>query len=215
LHFPWANQKALIELNYAAKFLEPSHIVQLGDILDCYSYSRFPNSLNITTPEKEIKVGREMAQKFWADMHRAAPDASLHQIPGNHEERPLKQIMRAAPALEIPIMEWMKKLLTFDGVQSIYNPQDELEINGTIFHHGWSCTPGFHVRHFLQSTIHGHTHHANLTFLLAGLKLLFEMDCGMLADQFARPLLYRNSATCKWTPGFGFWDALGPRFCPL
>ena len=180
-----------------------------------YSASRFPNSLNIMTPAQEAKSGRAQAEAFWKDMQKASPGVKCFQLWGNHEDRAWKQIMRNAPALEKMFEKPMSELLRFDGVTTLASSLDELEIDGTLFHHGWSCRPGYHVQYFMKNVVHGHTHHAGVTYLNAGGKTLWELDCGVLADFKARPMLYRATVTSKWTTGFGWIDGWGPRFCPL
>lgn len=200
---------------YAARHLQPTHAVHVGDLLDLYSASRFPNSLNIMTPEREAREGRRMAVQMWKDVQAASKGVECFQLHGNHEDRAYKTLMRNAPALEKLFEKPLADMLRFDGVTTLGSSLDELEIGGTLFHHGWSCNPGFHVRHFLKSVVHGHTHHAGVQYLRAGSKTLYELDCGVMADFNARPMLYRASVTCKWTTGFGWIDGWGPRFCPI
>ena len=195
--------------------IKPTHIVQIGDLYDFYSYSRFPSSLNITTPHREVREGRWMAERMWKDLQTAAPFAKCFQSLGNHEDRPWKLMMRAAPALEEMMKQPLHDLLKFPNVTSMTSSLDELDINGIRFIHGWSTKPGFHVAYFSKNVAHGHTHHGGVEFLRRDGKTLFELDCGILADYNAQPLIYRSTKTSKWTPGFGVIDAYGPRFCPL
>lgn len=191
--------------------------MQIGDLFDMYNYSRFPTSLEVSKPSDELESGKSMANHFWAEINKHCPESKCFQMFGNHEERVMKSIMRQAPALEalMKIKDPVAYLLTFPNVTTLYNPLDELEIGGSVIHHGWSCKPGFHVQHFLRNVVHGHTHHGAVTYLRTGGKTLWELDCGVLADYNARPLIYRSSAMSKWTTGFGWVDGWGPRFCPL
>ena len=214
-HFPFVDKKRLAKTISYVPTLKPTHIVQIGDLFDFYNFSRFPKSNNVATPNAEVRDGRWMAEAMWRDLKNAAPNAECFQVWGNHEERPFKRIMENAPALEKFLDKSLKEMLSFPGVTTMGGILDELEINGIIFTHGWSTQPGYHVKYFSKSVVHGHTHHGGTNYLRLNEKTLFELDCGILADYFSRPMIYRSSMTCKWTPGFGWIDSLGPRFCPL
>jgi hypothetical protein len=214
-HFPFVDKKRLGKMIERSGDLGPTHMVQIGDQFDWYNASRFTKSHNIMTPEDEIKRGRDMAEKMWFDLKRKAPKAQCFQLWGNHEERPMKRLMEKAPELESLLKKPLQDILTFPGVTSTKGPLDELVINGIKFHHGWSTQRGFHVNYFQMSVAHGHTHHGDVFYLRREGETLFELDSGILADFNSDPMTYRSSQTCKWTPGFGFIDELGPRFCPL
>lgn len=214
-HFPFVDKKRLAKMLSAVESVRPTHVIQCGDVFDFYNYSRFPSSPNVATPHREVREGKWMAGEMWAAVRGLAPKASCFQLYGNHEERPFKQILRSAPALEELLKEPLQSLLTFPGVTTMSGPLDELDINGIRFIHGWSCKPGFHVNYFGRNIVHGHTHHGGVTYQRANGKTLWELDCGVLADVMARPMVYRSTMTSKWTPGFGIIDGMGPRFCPL
>ena len=78
-HFPFASDKALKALyRFAAKIsaTEPiTHMVQVGDLYDFYSCSKFPASRDLMTPVEEIRRGRSQAEAFWAKLQDIAPDA--------------------------------------------------------------------------------------------------------------------------------------------
>lgn len=214
-HFPFVDCKRLGEVIYAANDLRPTHIVQIGDLLDFYNYSRFPTSLSVAMPHREVREGKWMAGDMWEKLHQACPKALKFQLYGNHEDRPWKQIMRSAPALEEFLKAPLKSLLEYPNVVTMGSSLDELDINGIRFIHGWSTQRGFHMRYFQRSIAHGHTHKGDVSYQRINGKTFFELDSGILADFMARPMIYRSTLTCNWTPGFGWIDGLGPRFCPL
>ena len=214
-HFPFVNKRHLAALIDAAKELKPTHIVNVGDTYDMYSFSRFARSLDVMTPKQELKKGRAMAEKMWKDLQAVAPGAKCFQVLGNHEERIYKRLMDAAPEYESLIGQPIKELLTFPGVRTLKSSKSELEINGIVFVHGWSTSPGYHVRYFNKSVVHGHTHRGSVVFSARRKKPLFELDCGFIADLNALPLEYRETKTSQWHAGFGFIDKYGPRFIPL
>lgn len=214
-HFPFVNKKALTHLIDLASELRPTHIVNVGDTYDMYSFSRFARSMDIMTPKQELTRGRKMAEKMWTDLQAAAPQAVCFQVLGNHEERIYKRIMDVAAEYESVVSEPIRKLLSFPGVRTLKSSKSELVINDIVFVHGWSTSPGFHVRYFGENVVHGHTHRGSVQFVAHKNKALFELDCGFIADINALPLEYRETKTSQWHIGCGFVDDLGPRFIPL
>jgi UDP-2,3-diacylglucosamine pyrophosphatase LpxH len=214
-HFPFVNQDHLASVVSAAKELKPTFIVNVGDTYDMYSFSRFARSMDVVTPREELRQGREMAECMWADLQKAAPKALCFQVLGNHEERIRKRIMDRAPEYEAILERPISELTEFSKVTSLGSSKSELVINDTVFIHGWSTTPGFHVRYFLQNVVHGHTHRGGVSYVAVKGKTLFELDCGFIADADSLPLEYRETKTSSWHPGFGFIDKFGPRFISL
>lgn len=214
-HFPFVNKKALEKLIALAKELQPTHIVNVGDTYDMYSFSRFARSMDVMTPKQEMKKGRAMAEKMWAAFQEAAPKAKCFQLLGNHEERIYKKIMNVAAEYESVIAEPVRKLLTFPGVYTMKSSKSELTINDIVFIHGWSTSPKFHVGYFHQNVVHGHTHRGSVSFIAIKGKALWELDCGFIADNNALPLEYRETKTSQWHTGCGYIDKMGPRFIPL
>lgn len=214
-HFPFVNKKALKRLIETAKELKPTHIVNVGDTYDMYSFSRFARSLNVLMPKDELRKGRAMAAQMWKDLQKAAPGAKCFQVLGNHEDRIFKRIMDAAPEYESILAQPIAKLLSFPGVRTLKSSKSELEINDIIFVHGWATTDKYHVRYFGQNVVHGHTHRASAQYLAHKGKAIFELDCGFIADLNALPLEYRETKTSQWITGFGYIDKFGPRFIQL
>lgn len=214
-HFPFVNKKALARLIEIAEEFQPTHIVNVGDTYDMYSFSRFARSMDIMTPKQEIERGRVMAEKMWVNLQKAAPKAKCFQVLGNHEERVFKKIMNLAAEYESILEAPIRKLLSFPGVHTLKSSKSELVINDIVFVHGWSTTAGFHVRYFLQNVVHGHTHRGSVQFISQKGKSLWELDCGFIADQNSLPLEYRETKTSQWHTGLGLIDKYGPRFVPL
>ena len=214
-HFPFVNKKALEKLYEIAKAEQPTHIVNVGDTYDMYSFSRFARSLDVMTPKQEMKKGRKMAEQMWARLQAAAPKAKCFQVLGNHEERIYKKIMNVAAEYESIIEEPVRKLLTFPGVYTLKSSKSKLVINDIVFIHGWSTSPKYHVGYFHQNVVHGHTHRGSVSFVAIKGKSLWELDCGFIADSNALPLEYRETKTSQWHTGCGLVDKYGPRFIPL
>lgn len=220
LHFPWSDQKSLKRVYDAIEDLRPDVVIQLGDVLDLYAWTRFARSLDVMTPREELEAGIGDYQVFWKTVKKiVGPKKRLIQLGGNHTDRLVKTAISKAP--ELAHLIDIKKALLMDGLEVHASAHDEVEIDGVLYVHGWMSGIGKHARYFNQPVVHGHTHTGGLwtqTFRKSGTKgthVLFELDCGHLADPFQVPLMYRATKTVNWTKGFGVVDEWGPRFCPL
>ena len=214
-HFPFVDKKHLKSVISAAKEHKPTHIVNVGDTYDMYSFSRFTRSLDLIKPKEEISAARSMAEGMWKGLRAASPKAECFQVLGNHEERVIKKLLDKNPEYESLLEDSIDGLIRFEGVQNLESSKSELVINDIVFVHGWSTTPGYHVRYFLQSVVHGHTHRGGVTYVAHKGKTLYELDCGFIADVNALPLQYGETKTSTWHPGYGYIDKYGPRFIPL
>lgn len=210
-HMPFADISKLDSVLHLAKDLKPNVIVQIGDLYDLYTFSRFARSVDLTTPAAELEDGRKHALAFWEALTSKSPKSLKFQLRGNHSHRIVKNLLARAPEYESLLAEPIAKLTEFPGVQDMKSARSELEINGILFVHGWSTRPGFHRDYFGQSVVHGHTHHLGLSWKAQKGVPLFELDCGHIADVNKLPLQYGESKTTSWVAGAGFIDEYGPR----
>lgn len=217
LHFPYHNKRALRKIYEAIKKEKPTHIVQIGDLFDQYSFSRFTKK-NITTSTKEVQRGRSVALTFWKTC-RALSKAKCYQILGNHDVRLSKRIAEKVPEAYEFVKEKLDELYTFKGVKTIYDDRTEIEINNIIFMHGYRSRLGDHMRYNGKSTVCGHSHTGGVVFEQRSRRILWELNAGYLADEKSEPLKYRPQSTSKWTLGYGLitWKAgvACPQFVPI
>lgn len=81
------------------KRVKPNKIVLNGDVLDLYEFSRYTKD-----PRKvDIMSAIQWVYKFLEDLREAAPDAEIHWVEGNHENRLIKLLAESAPSL-MPIL---------------------------------------------------------------------------------------------------------------
>lgn len=215
-HFPFTNEEWLRRVYERAKKYKPDVIVQVGDLKDMLAASRFPRSLNTFTPEAEYKLGHTQATGFWEALREASPKAECFQLMGNHDVRPLRQILAKWPEGEMFVDEVMKGLYTFEGVKTIHDPTEELIIGDIAFMHGYLSGTGRHRDFSQMNVVHGHTHKGGVSFRPYMGKTLWELDCGVLADPDSAAMAYRNQKKLHdLTPGVGEIDEDGPRFIPF
>ncbi len=213
IHFPFHNVKALKEAVYAVKHEKPSHVIQIGDLYDQYSFSRFTRK-NILLPEQELAQARRLGLDMWKQIKEKSPGAKCTQILGNHDVRLIKRAEDKLPEAQTLVRESITELYRFKGVQTIEDDRTVSKIGGVSFHHGYLSKLGDHMRNFGTSTVVGHSHTGGVVFEQRSGEILFELNAGYLADETAEPLRYRPTKTSKWTLGFGLITFRGKTACP-
>lgn len=214
LHFPYHNKHALAEVITAIKAEKPTHIVQIGDLYDQYSFSRFTRK-NITLPEAELEAAREESTRMWRNCLSNNSVRMGYQILGNHDLRLIKRAEERLPEAQTLIRHSLLELYKFKGVKTIEDDREVLYIGNVAFHHGYLSKLGDHMRRFSSRTVVGHSHIGGVVYEQRHKEILWELNAGYLADEKAEPLRYNPTLVSKWTLGFGLIDKKGPRFIPL
>lgn len=215
-HAPWHSKHYSDRVVRFVTERQPDVVVQVGDLYDLFSWGRFPRTLNLMTPAQELAEARAAGEEFWGRIRKAAPKAKLFQLWGNHDERPIKQIIAKAPEFETFVAQGMKSLMTFDNVELVDSFRDELIIDNVCYIHGYRARLGQHTAFNLMNTVCGHTHQGGVHYVNHEGRILWELNVGYLADRFAKPLGYTaQRRMSRWTPGIGEVDGHGPRFIPF
>jgi hypothetical protein len=210
IHFPFANLGAISMVYQMIEEIQPTEIVQLGDLNDCYAHAKFPRSHNVITPYEEAKMAREMGLKLWETIRKLAPKASLYQILGNHDIRPHKRVMESYPEGETFLI--FDEYYKFDGVQTHFDIRDPLKLGSTFIHHGHLSKLGAHMELFQGNTVCGHSHRGGVAYKRIGNEIFWELNAGYLGDEKAKPLGYMPTKFNGWTLGCGMEDDFGARF---
>lgn len=209
-HYPFVNKEAEEKMIKFAAENKPQYIVQVGDLLDCYSASKFPRSQNIYTPKEEERLGIEMAQSAWKRLRESCPNAKCYQLMGNHDVRMLKRTLESLPIAEHWIEKYFRELFSFEGVETIFDTREELEIDGILFTHGFLAS-GTHKDFYLKNVIHGHDHKLYVHHRRISGQNIFEMSCGFIGDIDSKALSYTSSKLANFQLGFGWVDKWGAR----
>jgi predicted phosphodiesterase len=215
LHEPFSHERTKAEFVAFCEKFKPDHVVQVGDSIDGYANAKFPKSLNVYTPKEEERIARKNLEEFWASVHNAAPQAKKTMLLGNHCLRGLKRVLESVPSLEHWAERYMQELLTFDNVDTRFDPREEFEIAGVVFTHGFRSGLGEHRDYFLKSVVCGHQHVGGVVFRQIHGRTLFELNAGLAADPQSKGLSYTPTKSVKWTLGWAAIDEWGPRFIPL
>lgn len=214
IHWPFHSQRVIERLYRFVEKEQPEIVLIDGDAWDMYSHAKFPRSHNLFTPREEQESSRQSNQEFWVEIKKIVPDAKCYQMLGNHDVRPLKRVLEVYPAAEDWIKEALKGLFTFEGVETIYDPRQELMLGSVMVHHGYRSQLGAHRDYALYNAIVGHTHRGGTVFRRIRGQTLWELNCGLAGDPEAKGLTYTPQRITEWTPGFGAVNEDGPRFIP-
>jgi predicted phosphodiesterase len=215
VHFPFASPDSLSMVYALCEQMKPDVVVQVGDLYDMFSASKFPRSLSVMTPRAEMEMARQQAVDMWATIHAIVPSASLVQCVGNHDLRPMIRILDKWPEGEDFVKKALEPMLTFDHVKTIFDPTEELVIDDIWFIHGYRSKLGDHMVYNQNKTVCGHSHRGGVVYKPSGNRIIWELNAGFVADPFSAALSYRKQRLHDWTQGCGIIDNLGPRFVPF
>lgn len=215
LHLPFTDWKRVERLYHQIEEIQPHYVIQLGDLLDRFTNSRFARSHDVMTPEEEVEEGRAGAVNFWAHIHKIAPKAKKIQLKGNHDDRLLRQVLERYPEIYSIVKKCDAQMFHFKNVQTVEHSRDGFFIDGVLYTHGHLTQLGQHMQQLGVCVVHGHTHRGGTIFRNHFGKTLWELDCGYLADEKAIPLQYGPTKHLTHVKGFGIVDDNGPRFVPI
>lgn len=215
-HFPFQDSDSIAQALEIIDELKPEAVIQMGDLYDMFSWSKFPKSADLILPKQEIEFAHLAATTMWQGVRKASPNAACYQLLGNHDVRPLKRLLEAYPvgALFFDIGRFFK----FDGVHTMFDSREEflLEIGGhrIAFIHGYKSKLGQHRDHMLINAVCGHSHRGGVDYRQLQGKTIWELNAGFLGG-INEALSYTPQRMTNWTLGIGIVDHLGPRFVPL
>jgi predicted phosphodiesterase len=204
-HFPFHSKRAYKKMLALIKKEKPTHVVQIGDLLDQYVFSKYTRKMEIT-PDFDVSRGLEMAKQMWETIQKIVPRAKCYQLIGNHDVRLSKRISELLPELSGFFSH--KSLYKFKGVWVAPSDRSFLTLFGVKYVHGWLSKSIDHARHFNAPTVHGHRHRPCIEVDRPG---LWSMDVGFMANEKSAPLQYTMSKITKWTIACGIVENGQPR----
>jgi hypothetical protein len=215
-HHPFACQRTLEFIYRFIERFQPEEVIQVGDLYDRYAHSRFPRSQNVYTPEQEDELARKGAESMWREVQKSAPKAKCTQLLGNHDLRPLKQVLATYPQME----RWAEKMLlesmTFEGVETIADHREEYRLPGGVdVIHGHFGRLGQHRDYSLTNVVHGHDHKLGVAYRTVRGMDLWEMSTGFAGDIESKVFSYTPTKSHNCQKGLGALDEDGPRTIAL
>lgn len=216
IHFPWHHEAALQQALALIKTIRPEYVVQEGDLYDQYSFSKYPRSINLMTPEAELLMARGQAEEMWKKVQENAPGAKCFQLWGNHDSRAMRRTLDHLPEAEGFVARGMRDLMSFPGVTLIEDGATELVIDGILYTHTPLSRPGATMNELGRSCVVGHTHVGGVTTKGYEGNITWELNAGWLGNRRAPCFSYHSRRRAhRTTLGIGVVDAFGPRFLPF
>lgn len=131
IHIPFHDEKTLDNVFDCVIDNQPKYIVLLGDVLDCYSISRFTKRPDrIRNLETEINIFYHLMK----DLKKELPNTEIHYILGNHEMR-LEKLILDNPGLYGLRNLGYEKLFRLDELDIAYH-KTKVIIDDFIYYHG-------------------------------------------------------------------------------
>jgi hypothetical protein len=177
-HVPFQNEEVLNKVYNVIKDVKPTHIIHLGDFLDCYSISRF-----LKDPNRIFNLQDELneAQKIIQRINKISPKSKKYLLEGNHEERLFRTLCSLdGPARELIKIDSVRSALSWPSLLDLKNLKWEFVpalkqpllniIPNMILKHGnlvrkfsgYSAKAEFEQYH--MSGISGHTHRLGIYY---------------------------------------------------
>jgi predicted MPP superfamily phosphohydrolase len=214
-HAPFHHRAALSWVLATIEEEQPEVVVQMGDLYDLYGFSKYPRSHNIMTPNAEMDEARAHAEFLWSEVRRLSRGVSCYQLMGNHDDRAMKRIIERSPEHERFVYDGVKEFYSFEGVTTVDDSSEELEIDGVLYHHGHRSQIGQHAAWNRQCTVNGHLHRGGVVYSQEKAGTIWELNAGWLGDREAPVFSYHSQKKRHGTTlGLGLVDSNGPRFMP-
>lgn len=160
IHIPFQDNDTLSIVFDAMVDAQPSHVVLLGDVLDCYSISKFCKRPDrVRNLQTEINIFYELMR----ELKKELPNTEFHYVLGNHENRLERLVLENPGLFGLEALE-PSKLFRLDELGIFYH-KTKVKLNNFIYYHGdcvrkdtsYSAKAEF-MDHKMNDGISGHTH---------------------------------------------------------
>lgn len=160
IHIPFQDDDTLANVFDCIIDSQPQYIVLLGDVLDCYSISRFCKRPDrIRNLQHEIDV----FYKLMRGLKKQIPNTEIHYVLGNHENRLEKLVLENPGLFGLKALE-PQKLFRLDELGIFYH-KTKVKLNNFIYYHGDAVrkdasysAKAEYIDHKMQDGVSGHTH---------------------------------------------------------
>jgi len=182
-HCPFQDSAAIDAALQVIQEFHPTGIYLLGDMIDCYSVSRFDRD-----PQRVLQFQDEIdsLRGLLNDIILEAPAAEIHYLLGNHEVR-VNKWLHSHP--EVSSLECLEPSVLFGlndyGIihheeGEIVRIADHVVTHGSVVRKGSGASARGQIDNYLTSGISGHTHRASHVFRKS-LDTTFQwIECGCL-----------------------------------
>lgn len=170
-HMGFEDQTVLNVVLGVVKDVRPHVVVHVGDLLDCYSLSRFDkNPSRLMSLQDEIDRGRVLLEQ----VAQVAPQAERHLLEGNHEDRLRRTLWSQPGASAVFNLRKIQEACTWENILDLERigwnwipAQGQARVNilpkaitkhGTIVRQKSAYTARAEMDKYGKSGFSGHTH---------------------------------------------------------
>lgn len=181
IHIPFQDDKTVKLVFDCLADYQPKNVVLLGDILDCYSISRFTKD---PSRMRSLQYEIDMFYKYMKDLRKILPNSNIYYILGNHEARLMKLILDNPGLYGLDALE-PSVLFRLDELGIIYR-EKKVVIDGFTYYHGdvvRKCA-GYSAKaeyedHRMSSGVSGHCFSEDVEILTtSGWKRVLDTEVG-------------------------------------
>lgn len=207
IHIPFQDEQTLKNVFNCIVDNQPQYIILLGDIIDCYSISRFTKRPN---KYRNLQQELDIFYDIFLQLKKDIPNTEIHYIFGNHENR-LEKIILDNPGLFNLQALNPESLFRLDELNIIFH-RTKFKINDFIFYHGdairkdssYTAKAEFYD-HKMQSGISAHTHRLGSYYTSYEQKPTFWFENGCLCN--LEPDYLNDPDKANWQQGFTIIDS--------
>ncbi len=184
-HIPYELEGYLQFCKDTFKAWKVNRVVHIGDLVDHHALSFHDSEPTLKGIGGEFMDAR-VRLKPWYD---AFPKLTL--INGNHDLIPARQLTKIGMDAEV----WMKPLKEIYEFPKGWTVEDEIEIDGVLYHHGYTAggVNGFRndAKARMVSTVSGHCHgNAGVSATASHHRLVWGMAVGCGVDNKSMAMAY-------------------------
>ena len=205
IHAPFHDPVAVDVALQFARFWKPHYLFLMGDIIDCYSVSRFSKD-----PQRKLDLQHEAdtTVELLGRIRRAVgDDCQIYYIEGNHEYRVTKFMWSKAPELSFLRSLNLPGLLGLKDMGIKYVSKGKMEFDGFIVKHGHFVRKGsgYTAKAELEmagkSGASGHSHRLGQIYRTDTTGSYTWVETGCLCDLEPE---YGEGKTMDWQHGFAY-----------
>ncbi len=213
-HIPYLDPGAFQTALAFLRFYKPHIVVQLGDLVDFYSLSRFcKDPARLTDLQEELDEARLILGKI----RDAAPEAVFYFLRGNHEMRLTKHLWTKAPEFSKLRSLQLDSLLGLKERKIEYVESGVMQLHGFIIKHGnlVRSRSGYTATGELEksgtSGVSGHSHRAAQVYKRNVSGMFSWTEAGCLCDLNPE---YAEGQVLDWihSIAYGTFEKEGNRF---
>lgn len=187
LHAPFIHRKYLSFVKGVARDYKPTHVVQIGDIVDLHVISRHASHPDAMGAIEELEAAIAQLQGFY----EAFPKVTITR--GNHDDR----VARQAADLNIP-SRYLKELMHVLEAPKGWAMTDSIVIDNVLYLHGTGRGGINHAYNLAikhgQSVVAGHIHSQfGVKYSASPNRLIFGLNVGCAVDPNSYALEYAKT----------------------